>query len=519
VPKPTTINIRPGVSILSVLPHLNYKPWFALAEFVDNAVQSFLTNRAALEEQEGRKFALQVDIHLDPNARSITIKDNAAGIAWKDFPRAFRPAEIPPDAGGLSEFGMGMKSAACWFAPKWKVRTKALGETQERTVQFDIARIVKDSIEELDVAVKAVPRSGHYTEIVLSDLRSIPHGRTIGKIKDHLASIYRIFTRDGTLRLHFDGDPLKFDSPEMLNAPYHKGGKRNIEWKKRISFKLPGRRAVEGFVAIREKASTARAGLAIFRRKRLIIGSDDETYRPPEIFGSPNSFVYQRLFGELHLVGFSVSHTKDGIRWEDTEEEFISALRKAILAGEMPILDQANNYRAKGIQKEHKEVAEKALENIQSELEEDQGARLVKAFAEVDRVSELLPPKDFEPPTKPFKEKKQDIVNTIKITYARQAWQVKVLLSYDETNTNWYDITDYALDIKKAPREVAVRVSMAHPFMDLYCDGSQKQQEALIRIAVCLALAETAARDGGQKGPGYVRTNFNEILRLAFSGA
>ena len=31
------VNIRPGVSVLSVLRHLNYSPWFALAELVDNS--------------------------------------------------------------------------------------------------------------------------------------------------------------------------------------------------------------------------------------------------------------------------------------------------------------------------------------------------------------------------------------------------------------------------------------------------------------------------------------------------
>ena len=47
----------------------------------------------------------------------------------KDDPRD-PPAAIPPDRSGLSEFGMGMKSAACWFAPRWSVRTKALGAQQ-----------------------------------------------------------------------------------------------------------------------------------------------------------------------------------------------------------------------------------------------------------------------------------------------------------------------------------------------------------------------------------------------------
>ena len=39
--KHEAVSIRPGVRVLSVLRHLNYKPWFALAEFVDNALQSY----------------------------------------------------------------------------------------------------------------------------------------------------------------------------------------------------------------------------------------------------------------------------------------------------------------------------------------------------------------------------------------------------------------------------------------------------------------------------------------------
>src|SRR5581483_10922510 len=117
----TRINIRPEVSILSVLRHLNYKPWFALAEFVDNAIQSFLTNHQALQSLHGANPQLRVDITLEPDAPGrLTIRDNAAGIAEADYPRAFKPAEVPPDRSGLSEFGMGMKSAACWLARHWK---------------------------------------------------------------------------------------------------------------------------------------------------------------------------------------------------------------------------------------------------------------------------------------------------------------------------------------------------------------------------------------------------------------
>src|SRR5262245_41002868 len=98
------VNIRPEVSILSVLKHLNYKPWFAIAEFVDNALQSFLPNREAIFAVDGSGTKLRVDIELDASAEGrIIIRDNAAGISERDYARAFKPAEVPPDRTGLSE--------------------------------------------------------------------------------------------------------------------------------------------------------------------------------------------------------------------------------------------------------------------------------------------------------------------------------------------------------------------------------------------------------------------------------
>src|SRR5579863_2904127 len=162
------VNIRPGVSILGVLRHLKYKSWFALAEFVDNALQSYLSNRAELERLHGPNFQLNVFVDIDTAVPArLSIRDNAAGIALADFPRAFRPAAIPTDAAGLSEFGMGMKSAACWFAPKWHVRTKALGEPVERIVRFDVAKIVHDQLEELAIAETEAKPTDHFTEVIL----------------------------------------------------------------------------------------------------------------------------------------------------------------------------------------------------------------------------------------------------------------------------------------------------------------------------------------------------------------
>src|SRR5690606_22626997 len=134
---------------------------------------------------------VHVRIYLNPNERSIRVIDNAAGIALEDFPRAFRPAEPPPDARGLSEFGMGMKSAACWFSPKWKVRTKAASDPVERTIVFDIDKIVTTKSDSLPVAEEKVGGKGHYTEIRLTRIKNFPATRTQSKMKEHLVDIYR----------------------------------------------------------------------------------------------------------------------------------------------------------------------------------------------------------------------------------------------------------------------------------------------------------------------------------------
>ena len=366
-----TVSIRPGVSILSVLRHLNYRPWFALAEFVDNALQSYLTHRDALIALHGSQFKLKVEIELrDTPSPRLIIRDNAAGISTADYPKAFRPAAVPTDRSGLSEFGMGMKSAACWFAPRWQVRTKALGEPIQRTVQFDIDRIINDDIGELSIDEIAAKPNEHFTEVILDDLHRVPAGRTLGKIKEHLTDIYRVFTRDGALELKFDGRPLEYEEPVILSAPYFKLVDDPPKlWRKEISFDFGDDLKVHGFAAIRATASTSRAGFALFRRGRLIQGSGDEGYRPYTVFGNSNSYRYQRVFGELHLEGFEVSHTKDGFRWDENEQPFLDLLRERLDEESLPLLKQAEGYRARAARDQLEKTAAEAVASTSEALE------------------------------------------------------------------------------------------------------------------------------------------------------
>lgn len=271
------VSIRPGVSILSVLSHLNYRPWFALAEFVDNAIQSHLSNQAALASLDGQtKLKVTIDIEGNDGGR-ITVRDNAAGISAADFPRAFRPAQLPPDRSGLCEFGMGMKSAACWFAPRWHVRSSAVGEPVERTVAFNIERIIEDSLDELEVQSRECSSDSHFTEIALIGLHQVPMGRTLGKIRSHLQEIYRIFVREDILELRLNGEELRYEQPEILVAPaYRNEDGDSVEWRRDFDFDFGVGLRAHGFAAIRKRASVSAAGFALFRRNRLIQGSGDE---------------------------------------------------------------------------------------------------------------------------------------------------------------------------------------------------------------------------------------------------
>lgn len=508
------VNIRPGVSMLSMLPHLNYKPWFALGEFVDNALQSFLTRKAEIREVEGRKFVLSVDIDIDYAAQRIVIRDNAGGIEQDKFPRAFRPAEIPTDATGLSEFGMGMKSAAAWFAPRWSVRTKALGENVERTVRFDIDKIVKDTIEELEVHSRAAPVDQHYTEIVLEDVRKMPQKRTISKISDHLSSIYRVFTRRGDMVLSLNGEPLTFDDPEVLNAPYWK---RRSEaprlWRKEVRIELSGGRRAEGFVAIRAKGSTGRAGLALLRRDRLIEGSADETYRPPEIFGAANSFAYQRVFGELNLRGFKVSHTKDGIQWEEMEEEFVTKLKAALAATDMPLLDQAQNWRSSDTARENRPKAQQAVKDMQDLSTDKVGAALEKVQSHQGDQ-----PSRQELPQQRMQSKENDVAQRFELDVLGAHWEIDLALDYKDATCDWLRISDQATHGPGGTRRIGVRLAMLHPFSQrFFAKADADEIQGIARLAIGLVLSETIARDGGVKLAGRVRTSLNELLRLALS--
>lgn len=500
------VNIRPEVSILSILKYIDYEMWFALAEFVDNAIASYQRSVTELKAEEGINYKLIVNIEFNESENKISIRDNAAGIAEVDYARAFHAAEVPPDNSGLSEFGMGMKSAACWFSNNWRVRSTALGESVEKQVTFNLDKILEDKLEELEVNTMKCSAKLHYTVVELFGVSRMPKGKVVTKIKSHLKSIYREFLRSGDVILKVDNDVLSYQDPTILNAPRYSDAKGpSIYWKKNIDFDVEEGLRVKGFIAIREKGSTSEAGFALFRRGRVVEGSYDNGFRPEKIFGAPNSYRYQRVFGELHLEGFDVAFTKKGIQWDENLDVFLDLLKEEITDPEFPLFQQAEEYRVRATDKEYQGVT-KVLDSTVKDLEKN-------AFAAIAEVID-------QEPSAPEKENDLPVVNhniqkDFRVEFNDDDWVISIELSFEEAVIDLIEVGNHLI-IKplneKNVRQIGIRLSLIHPFMVQFAGSDNQRIEPILRLVAALGLSEIIAKESGARTQGEIRRNFNQLI-------
>jgi len=389
------IDITPDLDVIKSFKHYEYEIWEALAEYVDNAVQSYINCK-----NEGMEFTLEqtkvtVDIVMTPGAYLIT--DDAGGIPESRFSQAFKSGRRPPNnpKDSLSEFGLGMKTASIWFADKWTVETKAYGEENIKTVEFDmnnLTNIIKPVIK------KAKDPKGHYTQILLDRPNKPYGGKTLTKIRQHLSHTFRKFIEDGSLAISVTGQTqlnrgeitylevpeINFlKAPEWSDNPPEPVDEDIKDWIRKIDFTLRGtgingellEYVVQGKIWIAAVGDTEAAGLTLFRRNRVIQGDEDAPYRPKNIYGGGNSYQRQRLFGEIYFPPeMPVTHTKTKIvfpnlidmsattdpsttdenqsietdedRSNSLEDQFHQKLYEAFIE-EPNFIRQSKNYRAK----------------------------------------------------------------------------------------------------------------------------------------------------------------------------
>lgn len=502
-----SIKFRPGT--YSVFRNLQNKVWYAIGEYVDNAVQSYENNKLALKSLHQNDYQFRVDITIDWEQSCIKIYDNAGGIDQQNFQRAFEPANIPLDSTGLHEFGMGMKTASIWLSDIWTVRTAALNEIEERFVEFNLQQVLKDEIEVLDVITDIKEKSAHYTEITLQGLSgNAPSAFQMTKLKSHLASIYRKYIRSGQLVLCINDEVLTYKDPEILNAPATTDPEsRSILWKKEIDFAI-GKYKVTGFVALlNELSTTEHNGFSLFRRGRVIEGSHDEKYRPKVLSGQGGSPRHKRLFGELELEGFDVSFNKGSFQETSEIDAVMDALKIELSAKGFNLLKQGDDYR-KGKAKDDAVKVAKSLvntlinENSQKSLEQ-------KIEASLQDISN----KDLNQNNRRLESSTKVIsTHTDEITIKSETIKLRMEIITEPSISNLYSLTIEHSDafIKSA----VFKINMSHPFFsrfDLF--KSDEDYKPIIMIIRSLVIAELYAPSEGAKNPGVVRNIFNNVLK------
>lgn len=166
------INIRPTTGVYATYKNLRYEPWTAIAEFVDNSTQSYFDNESELKNLENfEKLVVEVTYEQIPGGNDVlTIRDNAYGMEIEDFERAIKIDKPPMNTLGRNEFGMGLKTAACWFGNYWTVTSTQLGSDIEYSASVNVEQISKTLDDYVEYDMKESSPIEHYTIVTIKKL-------------------------------------------------------------------------------------------------------------------------------------------------------------------------------------------------------------------------------------------------------------------------------------------------------------------------------------------------------------
>lgn len=422
---------------------LDYSFWFAIAEYVDNSTQSYLNNREKLNTQFKKdNESLEVKIIYDNKNDTLTIRDNAMGMDYEELTYALQMGKPPKINTGRSEFGMGLKTASCWIGDTWTVRTKKLGSEEEIEFTFDVDKVSKGQVALKDIRRKK-PVEDHYTIIEINKMHQKIAGPTITKTKNYLASMYRVDIKEKSLILKWGDEPLSYDA----NITFLKA-QNGEDFRKEFDFKI-GKHRVTGWGGILEKGGRAKAGFAVIRRNRVIVGQPT-AWRPSSIYGQEggsNDLINQRLVGEIHLDDFMVSHTKNAILFQGDEEHDIE---QKLLEEFSTYLDvaQDSRYRKSGV------PIETITLGLAAAVEQMQRPEFIDAVS----LNEVLPSNLIDAENQPVIESMKTGEATHSLKFP--GFEAKIFLKHELSPSDPYFLPYYSPD----DREIRVAINTKHPF-------------------------------------------------------
>jgi len=475
-----------------------------LAEFIDNALQSYRDNKSTLESHEvDYTLKVLIDIEWDNEngrARKIDIVDNAAGIEDSKYKKAFMPAQTPDNNQGLNEFGMGLKTAACWLGNSWTVSTKALNDDVERSMMFNVNDVMKHNLKELPIQKVQKDKFEHYTKVSITDsTKNVPAYKSISKIKTDLSSIYRKSLREKELELIVCGELLTFEEYEILTAPFARTlNGPAIYWKKEINFKF-SKYSAKGFIGILRDMNSTQNGFVLLRRGRVIVGAETiGRYFPKCLSGSLGSPRYKRIFGELELDGFEVSFNKNDIQDKENLDALMEALKDEIHTKEFDLYSQAEEYRLDN----NRKLIKKIITKHNSSPKDNRAPISIDTSPKMESVllapAPLLSIADSEQKIPLIIDEYDDIY---KINGKNYTLKVQFIVSGNDLF--WVDVS------QKNNGIIICQINVEHIFFKHFGDPTP----AVIAIIKTIAIAKFTAREGGDDTATDMYNYFNEYIK------
>ncbi len=505
----SNVDITIGSNMYGRIADLPNTPSHVLAEFVDNALQSFRDRKTSLLNlTPGYRLRIDIDFEWDETTRQvqvITVTDNAGGIDTAHYETAFKLANTPDNTQGLNEFGMGLKTAALWLGSQWSVKSSALGETVSRSINFNLERVLADGLTDLAVEQEQADADEHYTIVRISDpTPNAPTVRALDKIRAELGSIYRKSLRQNEADIYVGGEKLVFEETEILTAPPVKNPEAPpVYWRKDIDFSF-GKYRATGFIGILKDINSAKNGFVLLRRGRAVYGADtDGRYFPKSLCGSTGTFRYKRIFGELELEGFAVSFNKNDLQDKENLEALMEALRGEIHTKEFDLYNQAEDYRLDERQKQVNKLV-KAHNNGRKkygkiELDTTQKPSRETSLAESVPVSEPDQQSASATETLPVQ------MGQIEDTYTINGQDYKLLVKFIDKGNDlvW-------LDTEQQDENVVVcKINMNHVFYQHF----QKSDPAIVAILKTMALAKFTAKENGTDSTAELFDAFNTYIK------
>ena len=505
-----SVNITIGSNMYGRFENFTNTSSNVLAEFVDNALQSYRDNKEVLHSQDpDYQFSVDIKFLRDETGKEIKeiiVTDNAAGIAYAKYLSAFEPAKKPTNDNGLNEFGMGLKTAACWLGENWEVTSKALNESEERIFCFDLNQVTANDLRALPVKNNRRPFTEHYTIIHIFQLtKNAPQNRGVEKIKADLASIYRLSLRRGEMRLIVDDELLEFKDPEILKAPYFKDKEGPIvEWKKDIDFEFDQYKA-HGYIGILKDMSSANNGFVLLRRGRVVVGAENgQRYFPKCLCGNVGSPRYKRIFGELELEGFNVSFNKNDILDKDNLDALMEGLKGHIHTKDFDLYAQAEGYRLD----ERKKQAKKLVKKHDTSKRENRTPIEITTEKKTTLETEVIPATLF-PELEPKQEDKEIVEVIVFEEYEDKYlidginYTLKVQFVDGGADLFWVDVSQRADNI------IICQINIGHEFFKHF----GKPNEATIAILKTMAIAKYTAKISADNDAVKMLEFFNEYIK------